>query len=98
MKDIIEREKASGYQQEEHFFLKYLLMYHTLCFKIFYLFIYFIFGCAGSSLLHTGFQWLWQPVEPLSRCGAWASHCYGFSCCGTQALGMRASVAATLRL
>ena len=26
------------------------------------------------------------------RCGAWASHCGGFSCCGAQALDARASV------
>ena len=26
------------------------------------------------------------------RCGAWVSHCSGFSCCGAQALGTRASV------
>ena len=26
------------------------------------------------------------------RCGAWASHCGGFSCCGARALGVRASV------
>ena len=26
------------------------------------------------------------------RCGARASHCGGFSCCGTRALGTRASV------
>ena len=26
------------------------------------------------------------------RCGVWASHCGGFSCCGAQALGARASV------
>ena len=26
------------------------------------------------------------------RCGAWASHCGGFSCCGARALGARASV------
>ena len=25
-------------------------------------------------------------------CGAWASHCSGFSCCGAQALGTRTSV------
>ena len=25
-------------------------------------------------------------------CGAWASHCGGFSCCGAWALGTRASV------
>ena len=27
-----------------------------------------------------------------SCCGAWASHCSGFSCCGARALGVRASV------
>ena len=26
------------------------------------------------------------------RCGAWASHCGGFSCCRALALGVRASV------
>ena len=26
------------------------------------------------------------------RCGAWASHCGGFSCCGAWALGAQASV------
>ena len=40
------------------------------------LFIYFIFGCVGSSLLHAGFLWLW---------------CAGF-CCGAQAVGTWASV------
>ena len=28
----------------------------------------------------------------LSYCGSWVSHCSGFSCCGTQALGIQASV------
>ena len=36
-------------------------------------------GCAGSS-------WL-QRRGLLSRCGAWASHCSGFSSCGAQAWG-----------
>ena len=31
-------------------------------------------------------------------CGAWASHCAGFSCCGAQTLGTGASVAAVCRL
>ena len=35
-----------------------------------YLFIYFVFGCAGSLLLWGLF----------SSCGTWASHCGGFSC------------------
>ena len=45
----------------------------------------FIFGCAGSSLVHGLFsrccEW-----GLLSSCGAQASHCGGFSC-GAQALG-----------
>ena len=32
------------------------------------------------------------------RCGAWASHCGGFSCCRAQALGMQASVVVAHRL
>ena len=44
----------------------------------------FIFDCAGSSLLHRLF----------SGCGV-ASHCNGFSCWGTQALGAGASVVGT---
>ena len=56
------------------------------------LFIYlFIFGCVGSSLLHTGFLQLRRAGSTL-RCGAQASHCGGFSCCGARALGMWASV------
>ena len=44
----------------------------------------FIFGCVGSSLLR-------RAGAPVC-CGARASHCSGFSCCGAQALGARASV------
>ena len=32
------------------------------------------------------------------RCGARASHCGGFSCCGARALGMQASVVVARRL
>ena len=46
-------------------------------------FYLFIFGCTGSSLLCMG-----------SNCSAPASHCDGFSCCGPQALGERASAVA----
>ena len=61
-----------------------------------HLFIYlfvclFIFGCVGSSLLHVGFLQL-RRVRPTVSCGARASHCSGFSCCGAWALGARASV------
>ena len=33
-----------------------------------------------------------------SSCGVWASHCGGFSCCGTRVLGVWASVVAARRL
>ena len=56
------------------------------------LFIYlFIFGCFGSSLLRAGFLQL-RRVGATLHCGARASHCGGFSCCGARALGARASV------
>ena len=45
--------------------------------------LFILFGCIGSLLLHAGFLQLW---------GVGASHCGGFSCCGVQALGMRAPV------
>ena len=54
-------------------------------------FIYLFFGCFGSSLLHAGFLQLRRAGATL-RCGAGASHCGGFSCCGAWALGTRASV------
>ena len=45
---------------------------------------FLIFGCAGSSLLCTGFlQLLGEGL--LSSCSVWASHHDGFSCCGAQA-------------
>ena len=34
---------------------------------------------------------LWRAGATL-HCGAWASHCGGFSCCRVRAVGMRASV------
>ena len=34
----------------------------------------------------------------LSGCGAWASHCRGFSWCGAQALGARTSLAVVHRI
>ena len=66
-----------------------------LFFKFIYFYLYF--GCVGSSLLHTGFLQLWRAGATL-RCGAQASHCGGFSCCGARALGKRASVVVARRL
>ena len=62
------------------------------CRKLVYFLIYlFIFGCIGSLLLHVGFLQL-QQAGATPSCGAWASHCGGFSCYGARALGVWASV------
>ena len=60
-------------------------------FKILFIYLFFIFGCIGSSLLRAGF--LLDVASGASlRCIAWASHCSGFSCCRARALGTWASV------
>ena len=65
------------------------------CFVLFFnKFIYFIFGCVASSLLHAGFLQL----QGVGATGAWSSHCGGFSCCGARALGAWASVVVACRL
>ena len=46
-----------------------------------------LFGCTRSSLLPVGFPWL-QRVRATLHCGAWASLCSGFSCCGTKLWGV----------
>ena len=61
------------------------------------LFILFIFGCVGSSLLRTGFLYL-QRVGATLHCSVQASHCGGFSCYRAQALGVWASVVAACGL
>ena len=59
--------------------------------------IFFIFYCAGSSLLPELFsscsEW-----GLLSSYVAWASHCSGFSCYRTRALGQVASAVVAPRL
>ena len=49
----------------------------------------FFIGCVGSLLLCAGFLQLRQ-VRATLHCGAWTSHCGGFSCCGAWALGAQA--------
>ena len=56
-------------------------------------FLSLFFARTGSSLLHSGFLSV-RPARLLPHCGAWASHCDDFSCCGAQALGTQASVVA----
>ena len=69
-------------------FCRFTLYIYILKYKFIYL---FIFGCVGSLLLCTGFLQLWRAGATL-RCGAWASHCGGFSCCRAWAQGAWVSV------
>ena len=65
----------------------HLFIFIYLFLKFIYLFIYFwlrwVFVAACNLSL---------VAEATLRCSAQASHCGGFSCCGAQALGARASV------
>ena len=72
---------------------------------------FFIYNLI-DLLVYFGLNWVFGALSGLSlvaeseacpNCGAWASHCGGFSCCeaqalGPQALGPQASVAAFPRL
>ena len=58
--------------------------------RLFYKLFYFIFGCAGSSLLWAFFSCDQQGL--LSSCSWLASHCGGFSYCRAWSLGLQASV------
>ena len=68
-----------------------LIKFFFFFFKKLIYFIYFIFGCVGSSLLCMGFLQLRRAGATLCF-GVRVSHCGGFSCCGAQALGAWASV------
>ena len=78
-------------------FVKFIPVYLYIYIYFFFkkLINLFIFDCVGSLLLSTGFLWLRQVGATLC-CGAQASHCSGFSCCGAWALGARASVIVAL--
>ena len=55
------------------------------CFSKILVFYFFVFGCAGSLLLHRLFS-SWSEWGPLSSCCA--SHCGGFSYFRAQALSL----------
>ena len=59
------------------------------CLFVFFLKIYFIYGCVGSSPLCKGFLQLWQVGATLHH-GARASHYRGLSRCGAQAPDVQA--------
>ena len=58
-----------------------------------FLFIY-LFGCTGSSFLHSAFSSCGEQGL-LSSCGAQASHCSSFSCCSSVQLLSRVRLFAT---
>ena len=58
--------------------------------KFIYLFIYLFLAALGLCCYTWAF-WL-RGVGATLRCGARASRCGGFSCCGARALGTQASV------
>ena len=54
----------------------------------------FILGCTEVFAASRAFS-CWGEQRLHSSCGAWASHCRGFSC-GAQALGLQASAVADM--
>jgi len=60
-------------------------------------FLYLYFACAGSSLLRGLFSG-WREQRLLSSCGAQASHCGGFACCGSQVCGLSSCCSQALEL
>ena len=73
--------------KEGHFLVDFLHFLFYVCLYV------CIFGCAGSSLLHAGFCQL-RRVGTTVSCGAWASHCGGFSRCRGRAPGRGSAAAA----
>ena len=61
-------------------------------FILLFYFMYLLFlDVLGLCCCARAFLWL-QRVGATLRCGLWASHCSGFSCCRAWALGTQASV------
>ena len=67
-----------------------LVLKHIFIFKI-NLFIYLFLAALGLCCCARAFSSFGEWGATL-RCGAWASHCGGFSCCGAWAVGTWASV------
>ena len=72
------------------FLNRFLFVFNTFIYFI-YFWLHWVFVAAH------GFLYLRGAGAALS-CGARASHCGGFSCCGARALGTWASVVVALRL
>ena len=59
-------------------------------------FIYYFFGCIGSSLWHTGFSLVVACGFAFSSCGVWAPERVGSVVCGTWALPLRRASSAVV--
>ena len=70
-----EQTLNSSYQGDETTTNGVPLLFLKYCWSLFIN----LFGCAGSLLLRRPFSNC-EERELLSTCGAWASHCSGFSC------------------
>ena len=72
-----------------------MLLEVVFLFSLFIWLFYFIcllfLAVLGLRCCARSFLWLRRAAATL-RCGAWASHCDGFSCCRAQALGAWAPV------
>ena len=66
------------------FFYNESLWELQFCLLFYFIYLFIIYGCFGSSFLCEGFLLLWQVGATLHR-GARASHYRGFSRCGAQA-------------
>ena len=69
------------------FLLKIYIIIFIFIFKNFFKnFIYFILVALGLRCCTWVFLWLWR-VGATLHCGAQASHCGGFPCCGSRHAG-----------
>ena len=69
-----------------------IYLYIYILFLFFLLFFFFFLAALGLHCWARAFSSYGEWGATL-RCGAWASHCGGFSCCGAWAVGAQASVA-----
>ena len=74
-----------------------LTVSHKIAFFFFLIYLLFYFWLRWVFVAARELSLLWRAGATL-RCSARASHCGGFSCCRTRALGVWASVVAARRL
>ena len=80
----------SSHEFMVHHSVEVFVRYIFKLINLFYFILSFL-AVLGLRCCAWAFLWLWRAGATL-RCGVQASHCGGFSCCGAQALGVRASV------